>query len=187
MVAIYYDAPWHCRPEKPCHDHHRSFYEVTYDFDISVPPDCEVVASTVNRGDVQVSGTQGHFDISNVNGAISLTGLAGSGDVHTVNGSVKAEFARNPQEACSFRTINGQVDVTFQPGLSADLMLKSFNGSIYSDFDVETHAMRAATETSNGKLVYRSNQFSAARVGQGGAELKFDSLNGNIRLHQAGK
>ena len=66
-------------------------------------------------------------------------------------------------------------------------MLKSFNGSIYSDFDVETQAVRAAAEMSNGKFIYRSNQFSAARVGKGGAELKFDSLNGNIRLHRAGK
>ncbi len=187
MIAVYYDSPWRCRDNGPCHDHHRSFYEVTYDFDVTVPRDVEVVVSTVNRGDVTLDGAQGHFEVSNVNGPITITNVNSGGDVHSVNGNVNVAFNRNPREASSFRTVNGQVDITFQPGLSADLMMKTFNGSIFSDFDVQPRAVQTVAEQTNGKFVYRSNRFSAARVGQGGPELRFDTLNGNIRLHQAGK
>jgi hypothetical protein len=81
--------------------------------------------------------------------------------------------------------VNGALDAQFQPGLSADLFFKTFNGQIYSDFDVTPLPVPAGgAERRNGMFVYRSNRQSSGRAGRGGPELSFETLNGGIRLHQ---
>jgi hypothetical protein len=187
-ASVYYDAPWRCN--NCCNDgcrEHRRFYNVSYDIDVQVPRAARIVVSTVNHGDVRVEGTAGDFDVSNVNGGIAMTSVSGSGDVHTVNGPIRVEFARNPAGASSFKSVNGQLEMFFQSGLSADLLFKTFNGQIYSDFDVAPRATPIETEQKNGRYVYRSNRLQGGRTGQGGPQLSFDTLNGNIRLHRAGQ
>lgn len=185
-VTIYYDAPWRCDGgRRGCNGEPRRFYTVTYDIDIEAPRQARLVVSTINHGDVQVDGASGDFDVSNINGPIRMTGIAGSGDAHTINGPVSIHFEKNPSGASSFKTINGALDLYFRPGFSADLRLKTFNGEIYSDFDVTPEAIPAGeAERRDGKFVYRSRGLRAARVGRGGPELNFDTLNGSIRLHR---
>ena len=114
-----------------------------------------------------------------------MSGIGGSGDVHTVNGPINIEFTRNPRGPCTFKSVNGTLDALFQPGLSADLSFKTFNGQIYSDFDVTPLPVpTGAAERRNGMFVYRSNRQSSGRTGHGGPQLSFDTLNGGIRLHQ---
>ncbi len=185
-VSVYYDAPWRCKGEsRGCQGDHGHFYNVTYNIEIEAPRSSRTVISTVNGGDIRVDQVDGDFDIGNVNGAISMTAISGSGAAHTVNGPVAVHFARNPSGPSSFKSINGALDVYLQPGLSANLLFKTFNGEIYSDFDVTPTASPAAvTEQHDGKYVYRSNRARGARAGQGGPELVFDAFNGNIRLHK---
>ena len=83
------------------------------DFTIRVPRDAALRLCTVNGGDVIVNGTQGDFDVSNVNGLIEMRQVAGSGRAHTVNGPVTVTFTANPKQTSSFKTVNGNVDVSF--------------------------------------------------------------------------
>jgi hypothetical protein len=189
-VSIYYDAPWRCDGQYGgCQgEHHRRFYNVTYDIDVEVPRDARPIVSTVNNGDIQVDGTAGDFDVNNVNGGISMTGVSGSGDVHTVNGPITVHFTKNPSRPTSFKSINGQLNVYFQPQLSADLLFKTFNGQIFSDFDVAPRETPVPEpEQRNGRYVYRSNGLKGGRVGRGGAEVTFDAFNGSIRVHREGQ
>ncbi len=135
MVSIYYAAPWRCEHGN-CDHQERRFYNVVYDIEVQTPRDVRPVVSTVNEGDVRVDGTTGDFDVSNVNGAISMTDVAGSGDVHTVNGPITVHLTKNPTQTSSFKSVNGGLDVYFQPDLSADLHFKTMNGQIFSDFEV---------------------------------------------------
>jgi hypothetical protein len=114
-----------------------------------------------------------------------MDGIGGSGDVHTVNGPINIQFAKNPLRPCTFKSVNGALDAHFEPGLSADLLFKTFNGQIYSDFDVTALPVPVGEpERRNGMFVYRSNRLSGGRAGHGGPQLSFDTLNGSIRLHQ---
>ena len=185
-VSVYYDAPWRCNGNcQGCCGNHRRFYNVTYDLDIAVPRAARIVVSTVNNGDVHIDGVDGDFEVSNVNGVINMSGIGGSGDAHTVNGPVTVRFLTNPSRPSSFKSVNGDLDAYFAEGLSADLLFKTFNGQIFSDFAVTAApAPGAETERHDGKYIYRSNRFQAARAGHGGPELSFDTLNGNIRLHK---
>lgn len=188
-VRVYVDGPFRCH----CPDGHSGRrengrrgqdYEVRYDFQIEVPVDASVDLATVNGGNIAVTGVSGGFDVSNVNGGIEMSGVSSSGNAHTVNGKVTVHFAHNPSGSSSFHTINGDVDLYFQPGLSADVDVKTMHGDVYTDYDVAP-APAAVTQASrqNGRFVYRGNDFSRFRIGAGGPELKIDTLNGTIRIH----
>jgi hypothetical protein len=170
------------------HERDRVRYEVRFDFTIRVPRDVRLGLCTINGGDVIVNGTQGDFDVSNVNGLIDMRQVAGSGRAHTVNGPVSVTFTANPKQATSFKTVNGNVDVSFLDGLSADFSMKTFHGALFTDFDVLPlpGTVSAAGERRNGRFVYHANEFTRVRVGSGGPHITFETLNGNVRARRAG-
>ncbi len=185
-VSVEYKAPWRCNGQcDGCCSDHKHFYEVSYDIEVQAPRGARPVVSSVN-GQVMVDGMDGDYTVRSVNGPVKMSGVGGSGDVSTVNGPVTVRFAKNPARACSVKTVNGQLDVYFQPGLSADLLFKTFHGDIYSNFDVAPLTIAAAEEKErhDGMYVYRSDRRSGGRVGRGGPQISFETLNGGIRLHE---
>ena len=165
----------------------RVHYDVRYDFTIKVPRDAAIRLCTVNGGDVIVTGTQGDFDVTNVNGLIEMRNVGGSGRAHTVNGPVSVTFTANPKQASSFKTVNGNVEVQFLDGLSADFAMKTMNGGLYTDFEAQPLAsqMTAQGERREGKFVYRANEHTRVRVGGGGPQFTFETLNGNVRARRS--
>jgi hypothetical protein len=165
----------------------RVHYEVKFDFTIRVPRSTAIRLCAINGGDIIVNGTQGDFDVTNVNGLVEMHGVAGAGRAHTVNGPVTVTFTANPKQPSSFKTVNGNVDVQFLDGLSADFAMKTMNGGLFTDFDTQPLAgkAQAPSERRNGKFVYRANEFARVRVGSGGPEFTFETLNGNVRARRA--
>ena len=144
---------------------------------------------TINGETVEMTGVAGDFDVTNVNGAISLSGLRGSGSATTVNGAVKASFTSAPREPSLFKTVNGDVTVSFPGDLSANLRLKTFHGGLFTDFDVETLVQQPDTagERRGTRVVYRSNRYTLVRAGQGGPEMTLETLNGDVRVLRASR
>lgn len=192
VVSVYVDGPFR---DCDCDDRRRRArpwknpgYHVVYDFVLKVPRELALSLRTVNEGWIRVKGTGGTFDIQNVNGGIEMLDVAGAGDVRTVNGPVRAVFRRNPGSLSSFRTINGDLVVFFDPSLDANLRLKTFNGHLYSDFDTTTlSAIKPVGERRDGKFVYKADRAVGLRVGRGGPELRFETLNGDVCILQRGK
>ena len=190
-LTFYVDGPFRCN----CDDNRRGVnetrhrgYRVIYDFDVKVPAQMAVRLATVNGGEVRVSNITGDFDVSNVNGSVEVEDMAGSGSVHTVNGKIAASFTKSPQKDCSFRTVNGSVEASFPPNLNADVRVKTFNGHAYTDFPVSAlPPAPPVSERRDGKFIYRSDQFTGMRIGSGGPEFKFNTLNGTIRIINRGK
>ena len=157
-------------------------YEVTYNFNIHVPRDTELRLRNVN-GEIKTDQTSGKFDISGVNGPINMTATGGSGSAHGVNGRLTVSFRENPKAPVDFKTVNGTIEAAFQPGLSADLSLKTLNGAVYTDFDATALSQPAGTaERRDGKFIFKSDRHSSVRIGSGGPELKFETVNGEIRI-----
>jgi hypothetical protein len=166
----------------------RPRYDATFEISIRVPRSTRLRLCTVNGGEVRVEDTAGDFDIDNVNGRIALEQVRGSGRASSVNGRVTASFAEAPRSASLFKTVNGHIVATFPGGLSADLRMKTFNGGLFTDFEVEPLAQKNQTvERHGGRMTYRSNQFTAVRVGRGGPELTFEAFNGDVRVLRAAK
>jgi hypothetical protein len=161
-------------------------YRVAFDMEIQVPPDTELVVKAIT-GAIEIRRTNGDFTITGVNGGIDMQEVSGSGSVRTVNGPLKVSFTKNPAKQTDFRSVNGSLDVYFQPGLNADLAFKTLNGGVYTDFDVVARPTAGTTEIVNGRNLYRVDRRNMnARTGSGGPELKFETVNGAIRLRSKG-
>jgi hypothetical protein len=187
FVRLYVDGPFRNSNGTNYRGDDYDGFRVTFDYEIQVPFDTELVLKTINDGDIKVKKTSGDFTVNGLNGGIDMQEISGSGTVRTLNGPVKVAFTRNPAKASEFHSLNGSVDVYFQPGLSADLDFRTLNGGIYADFDITSRPTATSGQNVHGKFLYRvDHRNMAARAGSGGPELKFDTLNGSIRLHSKG-
>ena len=190
-LRIYVDGPFRCK----CGDGSINWrgsrfygYEVSFDFTVQAPRGTNVRLRTINRGNIRVENIAGTFDVENINGGLELLEVSGSGHAYALNRPVKVLFSGNPAAASDFGSLNGDVDISFRPGLSADLWMKTFNGHAYTDFDVSALPGRAGVrEQRDGKFVYKTSEFFGVRAGNGGPELKFDAFNGDIRIRNREK
>jgi len=183
-IDIYVDGPFRCQVQD-CQGLRwiELGYEVQYDFVLNVPRRTGLTLKTVNRGDITVRSVEGDFDVRNVNGKIVMEAVAGSGRAHTVNGGVRVGFVRNPSAACSFKTINGDVEASFRDGLAADFRLQSMHGEAYSDFtSTKLPAESVTRETAGGRTIFKRGGTTGARVGKGGPEIRCETLNGDILI-----
>lgn len=166
----------------------RRRYDVSVELTADVPEGMRIRLCTVNSDAVIATGSFADFDVSNVNGRIELSGVRGSGRAVTVNGPVKVTFTESPRDASEFTTVNGDVMVTFPGDLSADLRLKTMHGELFTDFDYQPLpiAPEVIRSTAKGNTVYRLGP-TRVRIGRGGPELSFDTLNGDVRIARAAR
>lgn len=165
---------------KPRYDYH-------FDFELKVPKNIMVEASTINEGDLSVEGVSGVVSVNNINGDISLKQIAGPTDVHAINGDVDLLYSKNPSDACSYYTLNGDIKVSFVRGLSADVFFESFNGELFTDIDeVEALPANVAQEAvENGKgIKYKLSSNPGIKIRQGGLALHFETFNGNVYIKE---
>lgn len=162
------------------------------DLNITVPHHTSVSLHTVNDGNITVSDIDGELDINNVNGNVTLNHIGGSVVAHALNGKVLATFTQvTPQKSMAFSSLNGDIDVTFPPDIKANLSLRTDNGEIYSDFDIQpqTTAPQQTVEDDRdkgGKYRVRVDKTLHATLNGGGPEIQFKGFNGNIYIRKAG-
>ena len=158
-------------------------YEVTYNFVVKVPRDMALRLRTVN-GQIDTENTRGKFDVRGVNGAVHMKSTAGSGTLRTVNGPATISFTEAPKADSDFQTVNGSLEASFPPNLSANVRVKTLNGGAYTDFEA-TEALPTTAEAGkreNGRYRFRADKNTRLRIGSGGPELSFQTVNGDIRI-----
>jgi hypothetical protein len=188
-IILYVNTPWRCGDGSVSyHRREDDGFDAEFDFELRVPSKTDFDLKTVNEGAITVEGLDGAFEVENVNGRIDMSAITGSGLVSTVNGNLDVRFRKNPDSRCGFRTVNGSIEVDMPEDLSADLRLKTFNGEVFSDFDV-TGLPRglSAAERVGRRTVYRGDEFFSVRAGVGGPEMVFETLNGDIRILKSHK
>ncbi len=156
---------------------------------VLAPRNTSVALSTVNDGDIRVTGLEGTLELNNVNGEIHAKDVSGSVVAHTTNGDVKVTLTRvDPKAALSFATLNGDVDVSLPASFRADLRMRSDNGEIYTDFDVQlsTQPARVEQQRQGGKYRLEVEQEVRGTVGGGGPEVQLRTFNGDIYLRKRG-
>jgi DUF4097 and DUF4098 domain-containing protein YvlB len=167
-----------------CNNHCHLSYDYKTSFLLKVPRGVNVVASTVNDGNIVIENVGGEVKADNVNGSISLTNISKSAEVSTINGDVDVDYSVNPLQECRFYTLNGDINAIFQKGLAANLSFESFNGDFYTNVNEikPLPAQIQKAETGNGiKYKVSGNRY---QVGQGGVSLDFETFNGNVYLKE---
>lgn len=183
-LSILVDAPWN-RSDGSMNYRGSEFYgfEVSFDFELKVPDNMKLFLKTVNDGDITVKQFSGEFYLENVNGAIEMSEVSGSGSATTVNGNVSVSFVKNPEDDCNFQTVNGEIETEFPTNFSGEIKLKTFNGEMFTDFDFKSIQQKMAAQTSKKhKKVYRKDDYNLITIGNGGPQLTFETLNGDIRI-----
>lgn len=190
-VIVFIAAPYDSRPRRNQNiNSDDRDYSVRFDFVVKVPTQMNVHLSTVNDGEVVVQDVGGTLRAYNVNGPISLKNVKGTTKARTVNGNVEATYVASPSEASSYNTINGDIKVTYPADVAADVHFKSMHGELYTDFpEVESLPVQVSQNkqsTGNGTK-YKLTKDTVVRLGKGGKDFRFETLNGNVTIKQQPK
>ncbi len=163
---------------------------------VQVPARTNLQLSVVNGGDIVVEGVEGDIEVDSVNGGIRLTDVAGAIVAHSVNGGLFATVRQvSAQKPLAFTSLNGEVDVTLPSSLKANLKLRSEQGDIYTDFEVQPTAppaappaqpgrSRARSRDDKGKYKLRLDRAVYGTVNGGGPEVELRTFNGDVYLRK---
>ncbi|WP_188558352.1 DUF4097 family beta strand repeat-containing protein [Hymenobacter glacieicola] len=165
----------------------RPRYSYQFDYTLKVPAGMEVRVSTVNGGKVQVQDVTGPLQARNVNGAVSIKNAQQATLAHTVNGDVDVSYAAAPTQAASYHTINGNILVSYPATVSADLYFKSMHGEMYTDFpkaEVLPARVTQNQQRDGQGIKYKISKETAVRLGKGGPDFRFETINGNVTIKQ---
>jgi len=162
----------------------------TVDVTLKVPHRISLELNTTNDGDINVDGVEGEFEVNNTNGPVTLTNVSGSVVAHALNEDLVVRFLKvDPKKSMSFSSMNGDIDVTLPAAVKADVRIKSDNGEIYTDFDIQMsqHSPRVEEtkeRTKGKKYQVRVDNSMTGSLNGGGPELRFESFNGNIYIRK---
>lgn len=146
--------------------------------EIYLPKTQNVSVTNSWDGDIYIEGFTGEVEANaNLNGGLQLVNVSGPITAYSLNQSVRVEFDKIDQDSpIVIRTTNGEIDVTLPGSTPANLELSSWNGDLYTNFDLK----RPEKE---GLKSYGSSKFNG-EVNGGGVNIKLKSTNGNIYLRK---
>jgi hypothetical protein len=157
---------------------------------IQVPVQTSLVLRSVNGGAITVENISGSIDANHTNGGITITNVSGSVLANTTNGKVTVSLNKiAPDKAMSFTSFNGTVDVTLPADVKANVMMKTDNGEIWSDFDIKLSASGKPpvvedNRGKNGKYKVHMDRAMYGSINGGGPEMQFVTFNGSILIHK---
>ncbi len=160
------------------------------DLELKIPQDVNLQIGTVNDGEVKVDNVKGELEVNNVNDKITLTNISGSVVANTVNGDVDVTFkAIDPKAAMAFSTLNGDVNVTLPADTKANLKLKSDNGDVFSDFDIDVDKTPSKIDKSTEPGLYKikKDDWIIGKINGGGPEMMMKNMQGDIYVKKEGK
>ena len=165
-----------------------SFRPTSATLEIRVPLRTNLELGSVNGQTITVENVEGEIEIESLNGSVTLTNVAGSVLANTQNGPITATLSRvMADKAMAFTSFNGKVDVTMPSSIKATLKMRSDNGDIFTDFDVQLQQAPPGgrtTRSRSGRTQIEVNRSIYGSVNGGGPEIELRSFNGTIYLRK---
>jgi hypothetical protein len=160
------------------------------DLNLKIPQDVKLKIGTVNDGELIVENVTGELEVNNVNDKITLTNISGSVVANTVNGDVTVTFKGvDPKASMAFSTLNGDISVTLPAETKANLKLKSDNGDVFSDFDIDIDKTPSKVDKTNEPGMYKikKDDWVFGKINGGGPEMMMKNMQGDIYVKKAAK
>jgi hypothetical protein len=155
--------------------------------EIEVPSGFDLQVHTYNDGDLTVSNVQGTLELTNFNGEITALNISGSVVATTYNGEIRVTFDKVADNTpMSFSTYNGDIDISFPATFKSSLKMKTEQGSIYSDFDIQLKSSGPVQKSDKQGGVYKVvvDEWKRGDINGGGAEIAMRNYNGDIILRK---
>lgn len=129
--------------------------------------------STVN-GYIHIEGVRGRIEAATVNGEIELLDVGSDVSTETVNGETRVEIAPDVSlKKIAVKSLNGDIRITLPEVASADFLLQTMHG------EIEVDPSFPLTVT---KIPFIGGKKAAAKIGDGSASVKIETVNGTITL-----
>ena len=143
------------------------------DYHVMVPRYANLRSVETVNGDMEIDGVAGNVEASSVNGNVTASGLEGNAELDTVNGNVEAWFqVLASGQTVSMDSVNGALKLYVPGSVDADIDAESLNGSMKNDFGLHIK---------KGKYVGNSMY---GKIGNGGARVKMENVNGSIAVRE---
>jgi DUF4097 and DUF4098 domain-containing protein YvlB len=100
---------------------------------------------------------------------------------------VEVSYSDAPTAPATYHTVNGSIVVTYPSNVSGDLYFKSLNGHLYTDFPRAEVLPARVTQTQQAEgqgTKYKLKKDTAVRLGKGGIDFRFETVNGNVTIKQ---
>jgi hypothetical protein len=155
--------------------------------EIEVPIGFDLQLHTYNDGDLSATNIQGTLELTNFNGEITALNISGSVVATTYNGEIRVTFDKVTEGTpMSYSTYNGDIDISFPAAFKSTLKLKTEQGSIYSDFDVQLKSTGPVQKSDTKGGVYKVvvDEWKRGEINGGGAEITMRNYNGDIILRK---
>jgi DUF4097 and DUF4098 domain-containing protein YvlB len=166
-----------------------SAYDTTVDLTIQVPFKTSLTLSSHENGDILVENVTGEIEVSNYEGNVTLKKISGSAVANSYDGEILATFDQvDPGKPMSFSSYDGDIDVTFPASLKASVKMKTQEGEIYSDFqiDIKRDQQKVQDERKEGgKYRISFGEFIYGNINGGGSEFQFVSYDGDIYIRKS--
>lgn len=146
--------------------------------EIYLPKSQNVSVTNSWDGDIYIEGFSGEVEANaNLNGGLKLVNLSGPITAYSLNSGIWVSFDKiNQDSPIVIRTTNGEIDVTLPENTAADLELNSWNGDIYTNFNLK-RPDKDGLKSISGRNV-------KGAINGGGVDIKLKSTNGNIYLRK---
>ena len=162
-------------------------YDYKFDMKLFVPAKTNLVLSTVNDGDIKVTGVKGDIMVRNVNGAIQLENVEGRVEAHTINGDLDVNYGINPTKDSRYYTLNGDIHAFFNSGLAAKISFKSFNGDMYTNLP-SLVSLRGDLSVKKleegGGIKFKIDDRRMLQTRNGNVVLDFETFNGDAYIKE---
>jgi hypothetical protein len=155
--------------------------------EIRVPLRTNLELGNVNGSVISVENVEGEIEVESLNGSVTLTNVAGAVVANTQNGPITVTLSRvTADKQMAFTSFNGKVDVTLPASIKATMKMRSDNGDVFTDFDVQLQQAPPARTTrgNNGRTRIEVNRALYGTVNGGGPEIELRSFNGSIYLRK---
>jgi hypothetical protein len=154
------------------HRDDRRDIRVSVDFEVRVPAGVEFIGTTIS-GNVEARDLESEVTGTTVSGDvfISTTEVAWG---NTVSGEIEIEMNSLDWDDLHLNTVSGDITLWVPEGLDADVEFNSLSGDFDTDFEITLRNRRSRWIGSRIR----------GTIGDGGRELSFNTVSGDVELRR---
>ncbi|GGK82998.1 hypothetical protein GCM10011405_33540 [Rufibacter glacialis] len=156
------------------------------DYVIRIPKNAAVVYKETNweSSEISFADLDGEIELKLNNSDVTLTNISGPVVANNTGGSIKVVFSSlNQSKPSAISTVNGDIDITLPAKDKANFKLKSLQGEIYTDFDIEIQRQKEEDDDEGLALVGGGGNI-VGKVNGGGVEMNIQTISSDIFIRK---
>ncbi|WP_128545184.1 DUF4097 family beta strand repeat-containing protein [Larkinella soli] len=150
-------------------------------YTIRVPRRVALLYEQINwqGGKIHITGMEGDLEVRTHNAAIELENVTGPIVANTTSGEVRVAYsALNQEKPSAISTVNGMIDVSLPASAKTNLRLRSIQGEMFTDFDLNLKGGRDGLSRVGG------GQVISGTTNGGGVDIQLNTISSNIYIRK---